>query len=179
MKKTKKTTIPKPNTKIRRDAYGLYVRNDGLTFRPELTKYSYPAMQPAYEKAWRAILVGGDLSSATLDTTYAYAPDPTLFRDGEAVTARHVSQTPYARVTSADGTRAAKWWASDVPGGAVLSAADRRAEAWLRKTPLAAGRNETGTPLLRAVRRVLGSCSDPAPVLVQLMTYVSAPEWTE
>lgn len=94
----------KLNTKIKRDAHGLYVRTDGAVFRPVLTRYSYPVFQPAYE---RAVFTEGRRDA---DKTYALAPDPQLFAEGEAVKAHHRNQTPYAVVATPDG-RKAFWWA--------------------------------------------------------------------
>ena len=84
----------KTNTRIRKDTHGLYVRTDGSVFRPVLTPHSYPVCQPL----WRTSANG-----------HPYEPDATLFVEGEAVKARHVSQTPFASITTADG-RKAFWW---------------------------------------------------------------------
>jgi len=91
----------KPNTKIRKDDRGQFVRNDGMVFRPDVES-RYAVFQPMY---WNAHEAG-----ERPDRKFAYNADPDLFKVGEPVHARHVSQTPYARVTSPDGARVAIVW---------------------------------------------------------------------
>lgn len=115
----------KTNT-VKRDAHGLYVRTDASVFRPVLTRWSYPVMQPAALaklKAGQHPLVGDP-----------YSPDPELFKEGEAVAARHVNQTPYARVQTPDG-RQAFWWSHGsyyTGGGTVPSEACWTPKPWAR-----------------------------------------------
>jgi hypothetical protein len=60
-------------TKIKKDSHGFYVRTDGNIFRPEPTPYSY--------------------------RTHGVCKGQTAFKEGEAVKARHIPQTPYAKVS--------------------------------------------------------------------------------
>jgi hypothetical protein len=92
-------------TKVRKDGRGLFVRTDGQVFRPVLSRHAYPVFQPAYIAAAEK----DRTPNKRMDRTWAFAPDPDLFKAGDAVAARHVSQTPYARITAPDG-RVAIWW---------------------------------------------------------------------
>jgi sulfate adenylyltransferase subunit 1 (EFTu-like GTPase family) len=67
-------------TKVKQDAYGLYVRTNGSIYRPQLAQYDYMMKVAA-----------GD------------------FAAGEAVKVGHISQTPHARVKSLDGSKAEVW----------------------------------------------------------------------
>jgi hypothetical protein len=60
-------------TRIRRDAHGLYVRTDGAVFRPERTRHTYTSRGAG--EGWS---------------------------EGERVKAHHISQTPDARLRSLD-----------------------------------------------------------------------------
>jgi hypothetical protein len=90
-----------PNTKIRQDSHGCYVRTNGQIYRPYTTRWSYPVMQPMYREQLEA---GGSSVSK-----HAFTPDPDLFAVKDEVRARAQSQTPYAVVEHADG-RKAYWW---------------------------------------------------------------------
>ena len=68
-------------TRVKRDSHGLYVRNDGLCFRPELTRHS---------------------------TIRAINTPNAAFSEGEAVRAHHLSGTVHAKVVALDG-RSAVW----------------------------------------------------------------------
>lgn len=75
----------KPTTKIKQDSHGLYVKTNGSVFRPIPSKWSSPhpsAIAPdnPYNERWRQ----------------------TLFKEGDAVAARHVSQTIFCRVQDND-----------------------------------------------------------------------------
>lgn len=109
------------STKVRRDRHGLYVRTDGSVFRPVLTRYSYAKMQPRYAAA----VERGDPDRAS--DPYRYDPDPSLFAEGDRVSARHISQTPFASVKSEDG-REAYWVAHGIYYG-------RRADGTVGEIP--------------------------------------------
>lgn len=68
-------------TKVRKDNKGLYFRTGGWLFRPQPTKYSYPAKN----------MVNGE----------------TIFTEGNEVNVRHIGGTPFGKIT--DGKTVELW----------------------------------------------------------------------
>lgn len=80
--------MAKPNTKVKKDKHGLYVKTGGYVFRPVETVYANYVGHTPYGK---------------------YLEEGTKHAEGDAVVARHKSCTPFAYVKTPDGENE-EWW---------------------------------------------------------------------